>query len=655
MYRKIAFIITIAGILAVGCSKKIEEVYTGYGNAVQVPGGSAVNSNIRIVSLCSTPMEATVSASGTYPYPDFYTDHRVWQLQLNGKSINGIGDTVYFQAGQPYQPFVNGYAAVNPFPKVPYTIPDSSRGADGKAHIAVNYLFSFYQHNNHVKDSVVTAIDTSVSNTAQDLYMYDNEFDLYSGHSGGDQSLASATGKLHVKTFPRAVSVSNPANFKIRIINLAHAGGWVQGPRYGVQGAFLPLGSGGVSVANSGFKTINSALSNVLPGQASDYIELPYGTYQFRVMSSVNKLVPCLPDIPAGYSQSINYYITSRDYSSSDDYSAENMSYQPFRTFMPGGIYTIAVYDGLGQNRSGYGYPPYLQSGYKIIQDNTPSANITFSNIQWVNAIPGQSKLNLFIDGNSMGQLDFGNYSPYTVFTNGQHMVTVKDLSGTTLVSRSFQLEAMNNFSIWAYIDQSDKPQISFVSNNMDMTNGGLVATSDYNCAIRFLNFCPDADHITFTTCRDAPTSPTSNPPCIWPINYSANKWNGSSQNLAFAAPRTDSSYFLFDDPTVASSTGSGNLTGHMGAPFRTYPVHILNAFVSESDPKTVIPGTAISSLQPLRNPFIIDTTRYPLKLYDQWRYPNVDAGVYSAALIGRINTSDPAQQVRLIVVRHVQ
>lgn len=655
MYRKIGFIITIAGVLAVGCSKKLEEGYTGSGNAVQVSGGSAVNSNIRIVGLCTTPMEGTVSASGTYPYPDLYTDHRAWQLQLNGKSINGIGDTIYFQAGQQYQPFSNAYAAVNPFSKVPYTIPDSSRGADGKARIAVNYIFSFYQHNNHVKDSVVTAVDTSVSNTAQDLYMYNNEFDLYSGHSGGSQYLASATGQLHVKAFPRAVSVSNPANFKIRIINLAHAGGWMQGPNYGVQAALLPLGSGGVSVSNAGFKTINPTLSNIPPGQASDYIELPYGTYQFRVMSSVNKLVPCLPDIPASYNQSVNFYVTSSDYSLSDDYADEKISYQPFRTFLPGGIYTIAVYDGLGQNRSGYGYPPYLQSGYKIIQDNTPSANITFSNIQWVNAMPGQSKLNLFIDGNSMGKLDFGNYSPYTVFTTGQHTVTVKDSSGTTLISQSFQLEAMNNSSIWAYIDQSDKPQISFVSNDMDMTNGGLVATSDYNCAIRFLNFCPDADHITFTTCKDVPTSSTSNPPCNWPLYLNGNKWNGSSQNLAFGAPRIDTSYFIFDNPTVYNSTSTGNLTGHMGAAFKPYPLHMLNAFVSELDPKTVIPGTAIPSLQPLRNPFIIDTTRYPSKLYDQWRYPNVDAGVYSAALIGRINTSDPAQQVRLIVVRHVQ
>jgi hypothetical protein len=535
-------------------------------------------------------------------------------------------------------------AALNGPLATPFAVPDSCLDGSGRAHIQVNYVYSWYQNYAHLKDSTVHQVDTTLSNTPYDMYLFNNSF------INGPSNMSSVN--VLGKVFPRAVSVSDPAKFKIRILNLSH-GLSATPPAYNSQDNPL-AGNGTVSLCYANSLPVNATTtSRIAPGMASDYIELPYGTYQFRVFDENSVLVPGHNDVHKGLNYGGNY---SAKASPGDNYPSFQLVYTPIRTYLPGGIYTLVVFDDQYVDAGTGNTVSVLQPAYQVISDNKPPANTSYSNIQWANALPGATKLNLQIDEVSLpGPLDFGNSSGYASFSYGQHSLTLKDNSNNTLASQSFFLPAMANYTVWAYADAGNKPQLSFVSNEMDFTNNGAQPGSDFNFACRFVNFCPDAPFVTFTANNYGIYSNVPTDDANFLINGGPTVPVKVFENLPFAAPILDTAYLMPPNPIGLSDNSKytfpavapDNGNGYLNHPF--YPLYRINAFVSQAYPTVIVPGDPIPGLYPIDLPFLINPSIYPTNK------PNSDAGVFTVALIGRIGAKDASQGIRLMCIKHVQ
>lgn len=508
----------------------------------------------------------------------------------------------------------------------PFTLPNSLLDKDGKAHFSIS------------ANNSTLAIDTTITNNVahpQNYYLMPNG---------------------HFKVINRDnVLASNPQNFKIRIINL---GSNVYGD---------PLGlnlNGPVSLTYADGSPVDPGLNNVAQGVSSGYIELPYRAYQFKLFIAngaidVTKQLAEFP-IPPYYIQG-NY----------GPLPQEGIT-PTVRTFKPGGIYSIVV----SENMQGLFTDVYYinfganVNSYRIITEFDPGVNSTYAAMQSVNAMPGKN-VTINVDGQPLGGVlpyigsvsaNTAQQAPYQVYIQGNHHVQAKDQSGNVLAEGDINLFPYDNYTIWAYNGPDGKPGLLFEPNDMsgtvyassyilpgstspspdDGTNGTL-RRDHYKYALqsRFLNLAPDLPYATFTNDNQLFA------PALYLGFGDTIRYSSAYINLAPGIMPLQNSSIIYSLPYISPAQG---ITGPFGNSEQRYLPQFIRVYHSKPAPLPEVPGALITDVTP------IDVSQAFIANPDLYTFPQskvAETGIYTVALVGKINALQASEKATLIVIKH--
>ncbi|RQO71694.1 DUF4397 domain-containing protein [Pedobacter sp. KBW06] len=413
------------------------------------------------------------------------------------------------------------------------------------------------------------------------------------------------TGQPPFVKIPRSVaSPANPSNFKVRILNLAAK----VLPDQGMEDLLGPM-----SLTWADGTAVSSKTSNILPGQYSEYIELPYGTAQLKVLTQNGiQISGGGPDVLDATSSTI---------------FGTTLTYSPVKTYAPGGVYTIVVaakefeipYRSGNPGETVKGY----QNSFRIINDISEPLNLTYGRVQAVNAVPGTKGMKVLVNGKVLdAPMDYTAHTAYQSLIVGAYNVEAVDASGTVLATKAFQLDANTNFSFWVHPDANGKTTISAVANDLSgvfVGEAGDDASSsrfalEYPFGIRFLNLCPDVPYLTMTTNNAQAFS------SLYGFNTVA------VNNLRPGIPATVAPYIR---------------------PFFDAKPYQMMAFRSSP---SVVPGTWASDIPVLTGRSLIARP----ELYVRGELPNHEPGFYTIALVGSTKASaTDAGKAKMIIVKH--
>ncbi len=485
-----------------------------------------------------------------------------------------------------------------------YNVPEQFFNAQHTANVA---LLEGY--------AVSTPIDT-LSRRFTVTDNYSSPFDYYDVPYRKGVTQSEANIQVYsdsVFVIPRPISpAANPTHALVRLLNLSSS-----------PDAANLVGGMRLAYANGSHVATGAADSLTSPGNYSGYIEIPYGTYQFKVLTANNVQVPSAQQDVV--SNSAGLTITE----SMGTVNGSPLTYAPLVTYQPGGVYTIVVNTN-NDFQVPYGNQalPSASNSFWIITDITPQANVTYGRVQVANAIPGIS-LNVSVDGQSWPDaVNYPGAGAYQVLVNGTHQVQVSDQSGKVLVSKTLSLNGGDNITAWVYPSPSGSDSIVFVQNNLsgNYYNGGTgdgsdASTSQFhiNCPfwIRFLNLCPDLPYVTFT------------------------QGNG---------------YMWLDNPTYATSAlAAQNLTpGGLPDTYFQYVSGVgytmpdqIEAYQSQP---LILPGDWLSDIPAL---VAGDFSSGSTLIYPYGLPVNGEPGVYTVALVGRYGSGGTGAQ--MIIVKHNQ
>lgn len=324
------------------------------------------------------------------------------------------------------------------------------------------------------------------------------------------RGLATNTGSLpQVMKVPRSVTAPAKAGyFKIRILNLASL---LKPQNSNEENVALPL-----SLTWADGTPVSEVTNAIAPGLYSEYIEVPYGTYQFKVLTPQGTAVTAAggnnsetTDIIDPETSTLVKPSTGRPHTVST-----NLTYAPVRTYQPGGIYTIVVSENVFAIPYYNGNPGETvdihQNGFRIIADITEPLNNTYVRLQAVHTLPGERAVTVKINGQSLATLAYASHSDYSTYVYGDSKIEAVNADGKILASVEMQLSAGLNYTAWVYQQPDGKPGITVVSNNLSGTysnNNGqgqdgtyAVSKQDYPFHIRFLNLCKDLPYVSFTS-----------------------------------------------------------------------------------------------------------------------------------------------------------
>ncbi|ASZ11279.1 DUF4397 domain-containing protein [Chitinophaga pendula] len=422
-----------------------------------------------------------------------------------------------------------------------------------------------------------------------------------------------------VMPIPRSINPSpRPDHFKIRVVNMA--------ARLADQGANVENVALPLTLTYADGNTVSALTSNIAPGQYSEYVEVPYGTYQFKILTPAGTQV-------AAHGGSLNEdahktepttSTIAKDTSGRPHAVSTGLTYAPIRTYQPGGIYTIVItpkkfiipyYNGNPGEEV-----DMMQNGFDVIADISEPYNYQYTRIQWVNALPGSAGITMHMNGRKMDDgLSFAASSNYMTTVAEKTAFKAIDAAGKEIASAEYQLKAGDNYSVWLYEDAAGKAMIHVVTNNLSgiyttIGNGGQDATYDrfkrsFSTDIRFLNYCPDLPYITFTGTNGQPFT--------------------SGVNMALAQiPAGSSPYARFGATAV----------GYQIMAYRSTP--------------SVIPGRWLEDIPVVKSEQLIARRA----LYVRNKLPIQEPGVYTIALIGGYKNNTPsAQKARMIIVKHTK
>lgn len=429
-------------------------------------------------------------------------------------------------------------------------------------------------------------------------------------------------GQPAVVPVKRGVSApSRPDHFKIRIVNLS---GSIKNPAFNASGALEDL-TGAVSLAYADGTLVNAATNNISSSQkTSEYIELPFGTYQFKVLMQDGRQMPALG--AEEYSYTLIDPPTSTIPDNLDKSTA--LTYAPIQTYQPGGIYTILIapqrfnylINDIGETAITY------QNSFQLINDNSVPANQTYFRIQGANGWQANSKVSFRLNGRGLPgtEVGFGTAGEYAALVHGEYKIDAVDASGNVLASAEQLLRPSQNYTAWLYPDQAGNPKLVLVANDLSGTtyNGSELddatyARSQYRFFFfkRFLNLSPDNPFISFTLDNGQPIA--------------GNRDNTQAGlNMQPGIP-------LLERPFTSSSYAAG---AYQIMAYRSTP--------------NVVPGVWANDIPVLKNSaFIADR-----KLYDRAgrSAPIHEPGIYTVALIGRsANTASPEMKTKMIIIKH--
>ncbi len=411
---------------------------------------------------------------------------------------------------------------------------------------------------------------------------------------------------------PRGISPSsNPENCKIRLLNLSSASDHYH------TGAMSLSWADGTLIAGAG---------NIAPGAYSDYIEIPYGSYQLKVLDNAGKEVPAKGNTGGGVyvlnPQTGTLMGAGNGTPGVGGFADDWLNYSPLKTYQPGGVYTIVV-----ASIPGYSNPTgspgetvgIYTNAFQVISDVSEPVNITYARLQAVNVLPGK-EVHWQVDGTALGStLVFTGQTAYGRYVTGTHTLKALDAQGAMLAEAPWQLSPGDNITAWVYAGKNGQAAISFSANNLSTKFNTGVSGNDGSYAdvqdvypywMRFMNFCADLDEVTFT----------------------------ADNGQAFAG-----------------STGSGRLHLALGVPVTEDPYirQVVNSatrvLVYASKPD-VLPGDWLSAITPLKGTdFIANTALYKTPLL-----PNSEPGIYTVALVGSTRAGvPPGEKARMIIIKH--
>lgn len=415
--------------------------------------------------------------------------------------------------------------------------------------------------------------------------------------------LSGVTGQPAFVKIPRSVSSpANPANFKVRILNLSAR----VLPDQQMEDLLGPM-----SLTWADGTAVSDKTNNILPGQYSEYIELPYGTAQLKVLTQNGIQVPAVgPDVLEATTSTI---------------FGTTLTYAPVKTYAPGGIYTIVVaareFDipyrsgNPGETVKGY------QNSFRIMNDISEPLNLTYGRVQAVNAVPDALGMKVLVNGKILdGPINYMAHTAYQSLVVGSYTVEAADASGAVLATKNFQLDANTNFSFWVHPDGNGKTTISAVANDLSGTFVGEAGddasssrfTQEFPFSIRFLNLCPDVPYLTLTTDNAQAFS------SMYGFNTVA------VNNLRPGIVPTNSPYIR---------------------PYQDARAYQIMAFRSSP---SVVPGTWASDIPVLTGRSLIARP----ELYVRGELPNHEPGFYTIALVGSTKAT-ASGKAKMIIVKH--
>lgn len=414
---------------------------------------------------------------------------------------------------------------------------------------------------------------------------------------------------------PRDITApSKPDHFKIRIINLTAK---IRSNYSNSSGSLENL-EGNCTLAFADGTPVNAKTTGItVADPVSEYIELPYGTYQFKVLTDDGRQILSADHGPMGYTFSMVDPPTSTLATSMT--TTTNLVFAPVRTYEPGGIYTIVV------TPQEFNYfineisedAELVQNAFRIIEDNSVDANMTYCRVQGVNALNNDAVV-FKVNGRSIsGHLNFGVNSEYTSLVHGNYTIEATDVSGKVIAVTSHVLRASMNYTFWLYPGVDGNPQVLVVSNDLTgkvyrgAGDDATYAYLDYSFfgKARYLNLSPDNAYITFTMNNGQPLT-----------------GNNVAVNLEPGVP-------VYNEPYAYMN-------------YRGNPYEIM---IYRSWPD-VVPGTWASEITTVSSQNTI--TRKELYTNVNRKLPSTDIGIYTFALIGRNNASVPA---KIMILKHNQ
>jgi hypothetical protein len=332
---------------------------------------------------------------------------------------------------------------------------------------------------------------------------------------------------------------------------------------------------------------------------SNDYLDLPYGTYQFKIKDRAGNVLGVAGDI-YGYANS------------------------PL-TYNPGGVYTLIAYNSVLVPDPNGG-PVYYNPSYVLQTDIKPSAQPNYIRMQAIHAAAGLSNVHFSVDGQALGDfISFGQQTGYGIFSIGPHKVQLLDGNGKELASRVLSdTYPLDNLSVWAYM-AGGNPQLLVTNNDLSQSffqpgSSGiglsepkppLITNVHGVWKIRFLNLSGDVPYASF-------------------IDNTGNFGAGGN--------------FVLNDSSAWLHLAVGAVQDVLGVVTGFANDKTATTISVYDSPSGVNPGTPLGIT--LDHPLVADS--YPLG-----QIPSTEMGVYTIALIG--TKTSGGDTLRMITIKHNQ
>ncbi|ULT26718.1 DUF4397 domain-containing protein [Sphingobacterium sp. E70] len=183
-------------------------------------------------------------------------------------------------------------------------------------------------------------------------------------------------------------------------------------------------------------------------------MELPYGTYQFKLLTADGRQIPAVGHT---YYNNIDRFNSTMEMGGGAiSRMSSGQTYAPVQNFQPGGIYTIVVHPKEFTWTTGTDDISELQNGFQIIADISEPLNRTYAQIQLANTITGQDAV-LRAKGQTTATTAYGKASDYFPVVAGQQPIVIETASGQVLAAIDAELQAGQNYTAWLYMDPDKK------------------------------------------------------------------------------------------------------------------------------------------------------------------------------------------------------
>ncbi|HVK46679.1 MAG TPA: hypothetical protein VM488_02515 [Pseudobacter sp.] len=436
---------------------------------------------------------------------------------------------------------------------------------------------------------------------------------------------------------------SKPQNFKIRIVNIGNLN--------------TEFNSGGpVSLTYSDGSRVDAKLNGITNGQSSEYAEIPFGTYQFKLFAGGSnpdyKRQLVTENIIYAYNPCIPGALPQEGFM------------PPLKTFKPGGVYTVmvipAIFNYEVSCNGGTSFPEvHYANAYQVITDLDPGVNLSYARIHAVNTIPGR-KIIMKDNGTTIGEEALSYVGDlfqtkalpvnYLTVVQGLHTIQALDETGTKLAELQIDIYPFDNLTFWVRADVSGKTEIVFTSNDMtssfyktgiapgeapdDGTDGERRRRRvNYAWQSRFMNFCNELPAVNFSNDGQLFLPMYLHPDTVRPLDAYTKLSPGK-------VPQRSSSV-IFSLPNIGALRENGQPDPSSLGEAEYFPPAI---WVNDAEGGQ-IPGLLLTDILPIQSKvtYLSNDALYSTTT----RRPVAENGVYTTALVGA------GAGKKLVVIKH--